>query len=636
MGRGVGRTRRTRRGLPGRATFLLALVLVLPAAGFSALGWRSLEREHAVRVLEMGRAVDDAVVRRVGLLRAELERIRTSEGLRDPTLWQEEHLPRSFEEVGLAFQATPLVPSPAEPLVRGWFQWELLDGAPIGARPEVFPAGSAALAEQLGAAYGGDLALRLERAPDDIALRGRAALVRRYPLRFIAANEERGQLLEELLHLNQRSARRPLQVTARGEGGGATPYIDSFERRTQGDLQVAVHLTPFRWLARAEGAAGPELVLWRLVWIPAEHEERREVRRDRWFIQGAAFDLSSRLPRVWEKEGSSEIGGGGALARSQPPPTVRVDLLDELEAETASLVRLPPSGSGDRAALLPGPNPDLLFVGRVAPGAVEGAWTKMRDRFLLLLAGLAAILAGGFVLLVRMLRGEHALLRRKEDFIAAITHELKTPLTGIRMYAEMLKEGWVDSPASAERYAERIIGESERLGHLVNQVLDLAALERGVAQLHARSGDLGAAVEEAVGLMQSRAREQGVTLDLDIEPGLAPVTFDPRLVKPLVLNLLDNAIKYGGRAEHPTVVIRVARDGERTVVSVADRGPGIDPAVRRALFQPFQRAQGELTRDTPGIGIGLALVKRYADAHRARVVVDSEAGRGTTVSVRFR
>ena len=630
MGRRVGH----RGGLVGRAVLLLALVMVLPAVGFSLLGWRSLGREHAVRVLEMGRLAEETLGRRVGALRDDLERIRAREGPRDPTVWQDQHLPRSFEEISLAFQSTPLVPSPAEPLLRGWFQWELLDGEPLGPRVQVFPASDDTLADELTLAYGSDLALRLERAPDDIALRGRAAEVRRYALRFIAANEERGQLLEELLDLNQRGAIRPLQTANGAEPSTATPYIDSFERRTRSGLDVAVRMTPFRWLARADGVAGPELVLWRLVWIPATHAELREVRRDRWLIQGAALDLSRRLPRGWETDMTVQVGGAGSV----DPTTagaVRRSLLGELDAETASLVRLPQGAPGDAGALLPRPNPDLVLVARVAPGAAEDAWVKMRGRFLWLLAGLAAILAGGFVLLVRMLRGEHALVRRKEDFVAAITHELKTPLTGIRMYAEMLKEGWVESPEAAERYADRILGEGERLGHLVNQVLDLAALERGVAELNARPGDLGAAVEEAVVLMQPRAREQGVDLVLGVEPGLGPVSFDPRLVKPLVLNLLDNAIKYGSKGKPPTVHVDVARDGERTVVSVRDHGPGIDPAVRRALFQPFQRAGGELTRDTPGVGIGLALVKRYADAHRARVVVESEAT-GTTVRVRFR
>ena len=632
MGRRVGRARRI--GVP-RAAWVVALVLVTPAIAFSALGWRGVQREHAARTVEMAGLAEAALDRRMGALVDALERVRARESLRDPTDWQDEVLPRSLDEMALAFQESPLKPSPAEPLVRGWFQWELLDGAPMGERPEVFPPQDQGLADQLVAAYGADLVARLEHAPHDVALSGRGGIVRRYPLRYIAANEERGQLIEELLDLNQRGAIRQLaNAQQRAEPSTATPYIDSFERRTRGKDEIEVRLTPMRWLARPAGTEAPHLLAWRLVHVPGDFAERREIHGDRWFVQGVALDISSRLPRGWEAEGDIEIGGGEQLD-GDPPATARRDLVELLGAEPAVPVRMPGKGRPRGVLVVPG-DEELVLGARVAPGAIEQQWSKMRDRFLLQLAGLAALVAGGFVLLVRMLRRERALVRRKEDFVAAVTHELKTPLTGIRMYAEMLKEGWVSSPEAADRYASRILGESERLGHLVDQVLDLAALERGVAQVHARPGDLAAAVEEAVGLMQPRAQQQGVTLALDVEPGLAPVVFDPRLVKPLVLNLVDNAIKYGARGDDKTVRVRVARDGERTVVSVADRGPGIDPEIRRDLFRPFQRAEGELTRDTSGVGIGLALVKRYADAHRARVVVDSEPGRGTTIGVRFR
>ena len=236
-----------------------------------------------------------------------------------------------------------------------------------------------------------------------------------------------------------------------------------------------------RWLARPAGTEAPHLLAWRLVHVPGDFAERREIHGDRWFVQGVALDISSRLPRGWEAEGDIEIGGGEQLD-GDPPATARRDLVELLGAEPAVPVRMPGKGRPRGVLVVPG-DEELVLGARVAPGAIEQQWSKMRDRFLLQLAGLAALVAGGFVLLVRMLRRERALVRRKEDFVAAVTHELKTPLTGIRMYAEMLKEGWVSSPEAADRYASRILGESERLGHLVDQVLDLAALERGVEML---------------------------------------------------------------------------------------------------------------------------------------------------------
>jgi signal transduction histidine kinase len=203
------------------------------------------------------------------------------------------------------------------------------------------------------------------------------------------------------------------------------------------------------------------------------------------------------------------------------------------------------------------------------------------------------------------------------------------------MFAEMLKHGWAGTAEKSERYATRILDETDRLGNLVDQVLDLAALERGVADVNATVGDLGEAVADAAALMQAKADEAGASLAVDIAPDLPRISFDARLVRPLVLNLIDNAIKYSGRSDIKAVRVSVRAEGERVVVRVADQGEGISPAARKTLFEPFQRAGDEMTRTAPGVGIGMALVKRYADAHRARVVVDSEVGVGTTIAVRF-
>ncbi len=268
--------------------------------------------------------------------------------------------------------------------------------------------------------------------------------------------------------------------------------------------------------------------------------------------------------------------------------------------------------------------------------ALDAAFAVSRMRFLLLMAGVLVVVAVGFGVLTRGLRREIALARRKEDFVAAVTHELKTPLAGIRMYADMLREGWVADEESANRYATRIIEESDRLGSLVDQVLDLAALERGVATANAVPGDLGAAVQGAVHLMESRADQAGVSMTSHVAEDLSPVVFDPRLVRPLVLNLLDNAIKYSEHVETKVVEVTVRRAGDAAVeVVVEDHGVGIDPKAQRHLFEPFHRAGDELTRTAKGVGIGLALVKRYAEAHDARVALESEVGRGTTVTVRF-
>jgi signal transduction histidine kinase len=174
---------------------------------------------------------------------------------------------------------------------------------------------------------------------------------------------------------------------------------------------------------------------------------------------------------------------------------------------------------------------------------------------------------------------------RKQDFVAAVTHELKTPLASIRMYADMLKEGWVPEGETPEDYADRIVGETKRLSSLVDQVLELAALDRGTATVTAVAGDLGACVRDAVVLCTPAAEAAGVPVAVEVAPGLAYPRFDPGLVRALVVNLVDNAVKYSAHAPEKDVRVAV-RAGAGTVdVVVADRGPGI-PSDRRLFRRP--------------------------------------------------
>jgi signal transduction histidine kinase len=313
-----------------------------------------------------------------------------------------------------------------------------------------------------------------------------------------------------------------------------------------------------------------------------------------------------------------------ALLDAAPDLAPRASLASTLDAEIL------PGASGRRAA-----DPSLALLATLDEHLLASQADDARARFLWLVAGVVAVVAAGLGLLTRSVRREVALARRKEDFVAAVTHELKTPLAGIRMYADMLREGWVSDPDAAARYAGRIIDESDRLGHLVDQVLDLAALERGVARAHAVPGDLGAAVRDAALLVAARAEAAGVSLAVDVAEGLPPLPFDPRLVRPLVLNLLDNAIKYSEGSGEKRVQVSLVRDSDRAVLSVEDRGVGIPARVQKRLFEPFQRGGDEMTRTAPGVGIGLALVRRYAEAHGARVRLESEEGRGTRVTVAF-
>ena len=604
-----------RRGALGRPLLLFAVLLLGPAVGFCILGWNSVVREHQFRVREMHRAAQDLLVKRVQDAAIELERLRHREETRDYYEYQTEYLPRDQVTATLGFQKSALNREPADPRIAGWFQWEL-HATGIYGKPEVFPETATDLRRTLAEAYGGALRERLLRAPSSIDLRTGQGRKAAYTQRVVAANEERGALQEEI------------QLQQRGAPQKDLRYLENFNSRAR-DETIRVHYTPFRYLARTKRVPGPPLIAWRMVWIPAEQVRWREVKRDRWILQGYVIDPQPLFPDAWETIGPAEIIRGDRLAATGDRSIFTRSVATELKAELTGLS--PPPGGIPSLF-----DPSLELASRADLGAARDAWDDARNRYLFLVMGLVVVVSVGFFVLVRSVRREVLLARRKEDFIAAITHELKTPLTGIRMYADMLREGWVQTPEAAQGYATRILDETERLGHLVDQVLDLAALERGVAAVNAQAGDLGEAVRDAAALMSTKASQSGVSLRTEIPEGLPRVTFDPRLVRPLVLNLLDNAIKYSARAEVKDVVVSLRHEGERVILSVADQGVGIDPKVRKAVFEPFQRAGDELTREAPGIGIGLALVKRYADAHHARIHLVSELGLGTTVEVRFR
>ncbi len=244
--------------------------------------------------------------------------------------------------------------------------------------------------------------------------------------------------------------------------------------------------------------------------------------------------------------------------------------------------------------------------------------------------------AGGLFALYRMLSVTVRYAERRSNFAAAVSHELKTPLTAIRMHAEMLREGMVASEEKRQEYLETIGAESERLTRLIHNVLEFSSLEQGRRELALGSGCLGTAAAEVARLLEPQARAAGVTLDLAIEPGLPEVRFERDALTQIVFNLLDNALKYGGRAERAVVALSCRRAGDGVELAVADQGPGVPESELRAIFEPFHRVETELTRSAKGTGIGLALVKALAERMGAAVRARNLPGGGLEVALRFR
>jgi signal transduction histidine kinase len=220
----------------------------------------------------------------------------------------------------------------------------------------------------------------------------------------------------------------------------------------------------------------------------------------------------------------------------------------------------------------------------------------------------------------------------KTDFVSLVSHELRTPLTSIRMFVEMMSEGRVQDEAERKQVLELLAKETSRLTGMVDRFLDWARLEGGRRPLAREK----VAVEQLVGATLEAFRAQRVgqveaLVERELQPGLPPVEVDVEAMSGALLNLLQNAFKYGGADRRISVRAQLEKRGVR--IDVEDNGVGIAPRDRKRIFERFYRVDNLLTRKTEGSGLGLAIAKRIVEAHGGRISVHSEVGKGSRFAV---
>jgi two-component system phosphate regulon sensor histidine kinase PhoR len=217
-------------------------------------------------------------------------------------------------------------------------------------------------------------------------------------------------------------------------------------------------------------------------------------------------------------------------------------------------------------------------------------------------------------------RTQFKLAQKKDDFISAVSHELRTPLTSIRMHAEMLEKNWIKSEGKLTEYYKNMRQESERLSRLIENVLDFSRIQRGRKKYLFKAGDINKYVEDVVEMMAPYAALKGFSIKTELSQ-IGEITFDGDAVTQIVVNLLDNAIKYARNATDKTITVRTKSDNQYTIIEVEDHGPGIPHSQREKIFQEFYRIGAESTRETTGSGLGLALVKKFVQAHNGFVEI---------------
>jgi signal transduction histidine kinase/DNA-binding response OmpR family regulator len=255
-----------------------------------------------------------------------------------------------------------------------------------------------------------------------------------------------------------------------------------------------------------------------------------------------------------------------------------------------------------------------------------------RDGRMLAVTAAAMEPTGGHVWTVRDVSERARLERLKTEFVATASHELRSPLTSIKGFVELLSTSEGLDPRQRE-FLDIVLVSTNRLVDLVNDLLDVARVEAGRIEIHRRPIDLREIIDECAALMRPRVAEKRQTLDVDVPPGLPRALADPSRVRQILTNLLTNAHAYtpeGGR-----LAIAAHATGASVSLAVSDSGVGIPPEELENVFDRFYRGAEPDATKAPGTGLGLAIVRSLVDLHGGTIEVESAVGEGSTFTVRL-
>jgi two-component system phosphate regulon sensor histidine kinase PhoR len=409
---------------------------------------------------------------------------------------------------------------------------------------------------------------------------------------------------------------------------GALAEEEGFRRllvdRMLGDMELGVQAPDeLRHLHREYAQQSYLLSYWQRI-----HEGRR-------YLVVAWHDIGRIVRETLPMMYADPAAPGGAPAPPRSSAASRVNVVDE----EGRIIYGPPLRSGEFTVGVRFPTTLYNWRVQVSPLASEELASRVQNRRLLEITMVSLsciVIVVGAIAIVLVAEKERKISALKSEFVANVSHELKTPLALVRMFAEMLQSGRVASEAKKQEYLDIIVRESERLSALIENVLDFARLERGRGSYEFIEGDVGDAVTRAANVYRYRAEREGVKLVLDVEPALPRARIDERAIQLAVINLVDNALKYAPGGE--TITVRACGHEGGVKVAVGDQGPGVPPEDRQRIFERFVRLPGSREEKAGekgrspvrGSGIGLALVKHIAESHGGRAWVESELGRGST------
>jgi signal transduction histidine kinase len=272
-----------------------------------------------------------------------------------------------------------------------------------------------------------------------------------------------------------------------------------------------------------------------------------------------------------------------------------------------------------------------VHVAPLDAGAFQANMVRTSNVFLTILTGVVVLLGLGGFFMARTVRRELQVARMKADFVSTVSHEFRSPLTGIRQLGEMLSRGRVTDQGKRQQYYDLIVHESDRLARLVENVLDFARMEDGRKEYSFEVLDTSAWLNSLAEELRREASRSGHKLETCIPEGLPIVHGDREALSAAVRNLLDNACKYSPQSETVWLDAEASNGGVR--VLVRDRGVGIPASEQSHIFEKFYRGGGEQAKRVKGAGLGLSLVQHIVTSHRGEVLVESREGEGSTFSI---
>jgi len=221
----------------------------------------------------------------------------------------------------------------------------------------------------------------------------------------------------------------------------------------------------------------------------------------------------------------------------------------------------------------------------------------------------------------------------KSEFVSTVSHELRTPLTSIRYLTELLQRGRVQGEDKKHQYYETITRESGRLSRLIENILDFSTIEAGMKEYKFEETDIAELAKDVASGFEEQVDRKEFTITSEISAQMPKVSADREATSRVLFNLLDNALKYSGKVRN--VFLRAWAEEESVFLEVEDEGIGISKEEQKKIFEKFYRCDNARESDTKGSGIGLTLVAHIVKAHRGEVILESDEGKGTKVTIKL-